>query len=132
MGQIYSSYSSIQFQELQQKTCSEDESFVLINTLPLDKQSYLIHKTVPAVSEPKFMNELLNKKGTTKEIIVYGRSHHDVSVIDKYNQLKKLGFTNVKIYFGGIFEWALLQEVYGDTNFKTIGTVTDPIQLVSG
>ena len=33
--------------------------------------------------------------------------------IQSFDLLKKLGFTNVHIYFGGLFEWLLLKEVYG-------------------
>ena len=44
---------------------------------------------------------------------------------NKYNQLKKLGFVNVYIYFGGLFEWLLLREIYGNTNFKIIGNTND-------
>lgn len=52
-------------------------------------------------------------------IIVYGLNDCDESVIQKYKQLKKLGFTNVYVYLGGMFEWILLQDIYGDSNFKT-------------
>ena len=60
-----------------------------------------------------------------KEIIVYGLHHTDLSVVQKYNQLKKLGFKNVHIYFGGMYEWLLLQEVFGTINFQTDGTIKD-------
>ena len=49
----------------------------------------------------------------------------DLKVIEKYNQLKKLGFSNVHIYFGGLFEWLLLREIYGDINFPIIGACKD-------
>jgi hypothetical protein len=55
-------------------------------------------------------------------------AHQDLSVYKKYAQLKSLGFTNVSIYMGGLFEWALLQEVYG-TNFMTIGTLSEPLDV---
>ena len=37
----------------------------------------------------------------------------------KYNQLINLGFANVYIYPGGLFEWLLLQDVYGKDSFPT-------------
>jgi hypothetical protein len=37
----------------------------------------------------------------------------------KYNQLKSLGFYNVFIYTGGLFEWLMLQDIYGDNEFPT-------------
>ena len=30
-----------------------------------------------------------------------------------------MGFKNVHIYTGGLFEWLLLQDIYGDKNFET-------------
>ena len=64
----------------------------------------------------------INKK---KEIIIYGKNHRDLKIIEKYNQLKKLGFTNVYIYFGGLFEWLLLKEYYGEINFPIDGKMGD-------
>ena len=43
----------------------------------------------------------------------------DENIIQKYKQLKELGFINVFIYPGGMFEWLLLQDIYTDINFKT-------------
>ena len=70
------------------------------------------------------MNDLINNN-KKKEIIIYGKNHRDLKVIEKYNQLKKLGFVNVFIYFGGMFEWLLLREIYGNNNFKIIGSIHD-------
>ena len=53
------------------------------------------------------------------EIIIYGKNCSDKTVLNKYNQLNSLGFTNVGIYIGGIFEWLLLQDIYGNENFPT-------------
>ena len=38
-----------------------------------------------------------------------------------YNQLKQLGFTNIYVYPGGIFEWLCLQDIFGTELFKTKG-----------
>jgi hypothetical protein len=51
-------------------------------------------------------------------IIVYGKNSNDITILHKYEQLVKLGFTNVHIYTGGIFEWMLLYEIYGKDLFK--------------
>jgi len=51
-------------------------------------------------------------------IIVYGKNSNDITILHKYEQLIKLGFTNVHIYTGGIFEWMLLHEIYGKDLFK--------------
>jgi len=61
-------------------------------------------------------------------IVVYGKNYRDKTIIKKFNQLKKFGFTNVHIYFGGIFEWILLQDIYGTEHFKTDGIPTDILQ----
>jgi len=125
MGQIYSNFTHINYKELQSKVGS---SIILLNTLSIDNQHYLIKGTLSASTEAVIMNDHL-KKNRNIEIIVYGRDHYDTSVITKYNQLKKLGFTNVTIYFGGLFEWSLLQDIYGNTNFQTDGSIKDPLQI---
>lgn len=122
MGQT-SSYPRCSFQELQQKK----GEFILINTLPLNKQNFLIHGTIPGVQESERINACLYKNKKI-EIIIYGIDYQDLSVYKKFAQLKSLGFVNVFIYMGGLFEWALLQEVYG-TNFKTFGCVSDPLDV---
>jgi len=40
-------------------------------------------------------------------------------ILKKYRQLVDLGFSNVYIYTGGLFEWLLLQDIYGSTEFPT-------------
>jgi hypothetical protein len=122
MGQS-SSYPRCSFQELQQKK----GDFILINTLPLNKQSFLIHGTIPGIQESERINAYLYKNKKI-EIIIYGLDYQDMSVYKKFAQLKSLGFVNVFIYMGGLFEWALLQEVYG-TNFKTFGSLSDPLDV---
>ena len=51
-------------------------------------------------------------------IIIYGKNSNDITILHKYEQLVKLGFTNVYIYTGGIFEWMLLHEIYGKDLFQ--------------
>jgi hypothetical protein len=119
MGNIYSTYSSYDFDAISNKIIT-DYDMVLINTLPDTQQGCLIRHTIKANKETELINELfkINKK---KEIIIYGKNHRDLKIIEKYNQLKKLGFTNVHIYFGGLFEWLLLKEYYGEINFPIDG-----------
>ena len=123
MGNVYSSFSSYTFDTIQNKiTCNHD--MILINTLPENEQSCLIKSTIHANKENETMNHLLNKN-RKKEIIIYGRNHRDLKVTEKYNQLKKLGFDNVHIYFGGLFEWLLLHIVYKEFNFPIDGTFNE-------
>lgn len=128
MGQIYSSYQHYNFKQLQVKL-EKRVDFILLNTLPIQEQQYLIKGTINAVSENDFINGLI-KQEKSKEIVIYGRDHYDMKVIEKYNKLKKFGFTNVYIYFGGLFEWSLLQEIYGHSNFPTDGNINDPLMII--
>ena len=123
MGNIYSTCSSYNFDIIQNNITTKHD-FILINTLLDTNQDCLIKYTVNAKKENEIINELLHKN-KKKEIVVYGMNHKDISIIKKYSQLKKLGFTNVHIYFGGLFEWLLLKEVYGSINFPTDGETND-------
>ena len=42
-----------------------------------------------------------------------------MSIYDKYEQLVKLGFRNVYLYPGGMFEWLCLQDIYSSELFST-------------
>ena len=44
--------------------------------------------------------------------------HHKIN-IKKYHQLTNLGFYEVYVYVGGLFEWLLLQDIFGEENFPT-------------
>jgi hypothetical protein len=46
----------------------------------------------------------------------------------KQMQLKKMGFRNVFVYLGGLFEWLLLQDIYGKLEFPTTSKQTDLLQ----
>jgi len=118
MGVMYSmpSYNYHQVQERMK------HDIVLINTMDIKRQFCLIKGTLKAENEVEIMNKLL-KTNKNKEIIVYGIHHTDLSVIKKYNQLKKLGFNNVHIYFGGMYEWILLQDIFTSINFQTDGII---------
>ena len=52
-------------------------------------------------------------------IIIYGKNSNDDALYRKYQQLLLLGFSNVYLYLGGLFEWLLLQDVYGAIDFPT-------------
>jgi hypothetical protein len=102
------------------------EQFILINTLPIDQQNCLIYGTVNYDMEEKIINELLtNYSLKDKSIIVYGKNANDDTVEKKYRQFVSLGFTNVYIYIGGMFEWMLLQDIYGRDEFPTTSKVLD-------
>ena len=91
---------------------------IIINTLDENLQECIIPGTTNINDEVAVLNQQLNKDKTVS-IVVYGKNHNDEKIISKYKQLVSLGFSNIFIYPGGIFEWLLLQEIYGDDNFPT-------------
>ncbi len=94
--------------------------YILINTLPAHQQSCLIPKTTPVQEEESVMNQLLqNGRNYEIPIILYGKNAADDSVVRKYKQLIQLGFTHVFVYTGGMFEWLLLQDIFGQDQFPT-------------
>lgn len=114
-----SNYRFIGFEDLQSLiNGKENKKFLLINTMDIITQECLIHKTLSANIEESTINSLIYEQSSMM-IIIYGKNSNDKTVFKRYIQLKKLGFSNLYIYLGGLFEWLLLQEVYGDDNFKT-------------
>lgn len=116
MGNGSSIIKYIGFEEVQ--IAIVNNKSVIINTLLSTDQHCLIIGTTIASEEETLINNLLvtNKK---VQIIVYGKNCYDTNVVKKANQLKTLGFENICIYGGGLFEWLLLQDVYGKVEFKT-------------
>ena len=101
-------------------TSAMPSSYIMINTLSLTEQSILICRTIAANEEETILNQLLDTYQTSSvKIVIYGRNSADTSVFVKHNQIRKLGFTNVYIYMGGLFEWLLLQDIYGKDAFPT-------------
>ena len=109
------SIKKINFEQLQQ---SINERDIIISTLSEKEQGCLITNTISVQSEANKINELL-KTNKNKLIIVYGKNSHDDSVVTKSKQLIQLGFTNINLYLGGLFEWLLLQDIYGFDEFPT-------------
>ena len=88
--------------------------FIIINTLANNEQEHLIQNTVDAGREEEEVMGLLTNASIDKKVIVYGRNMLDESVERKLKQLLNLGIGGVWIYRGGLFEWCLLHEVYGE------------------
>lgn len=112
------SMRKINFEDMQTVT-KNPEIYLLINTLPLgDQQQCLIHGTVSSTQEEAAINKYLKENKGVK-IIVYGKNCNDDNVQKKYQQLLSLGFYNVYAYSGGLFEWLMLQDIYGQDLFPT-------------
>ena len=117
MGNSFS-INKINFEKMQQFINNTNNNSIIINTMNNDKQDCLIYNTIPIDKETELLNNLINNNKDI-QIIIYGVNSCDDSVLKKYNQLYALGFTNLFIYSGGLFEWLLLQDIYGDETFKT-------------
>ena len=120
MGNI-NSIKKINFEDMK---FAIKNNYIIINTLDDNLQECLIEKTLPSNQEVKLLNEcLLNSKN--KHIIIYGKNNNDEKIFTKYKQLINLGFINVYLYVGGLFEWLLLQDIYGEENFSTTSKELD-------
>jgi hypothetical protein len=101
---------------------------IIINTMPIEEQNCLIRNTVLYDKEENLINDLI-KNGNHPKIIIYGRNDTDETVDKKYRQLLGLGFIDVYIYRGGFFEWLLLQDIYGATEFPTTSKMLDLLKF---
>jgi len=124
--------TKITFEDIQY-ALKHKSDFIIINTLSVTEQNCLILNTIPYDTEERVMNELLNNY-TTKEkrIIIYGKNTNDDTVEKKQNQIRGLGFTEVYVYMGGMFEWMLLQDIYGHSEFPTTSKVLDILKYRGG
>ena len=95
-----------------------NKNYYIINTLPIDNQCCLIKNTINAIDEVNLINNLI-KINKNILIVLYGSNCLDNSLITKYEQLYNLGFKNIYVYIGGLFEWLLLQDIYGNEQFPT-------------
>ena len=109
--------NKINFEDIQD-TIKNKNKYVIINTLPISEQMCLIPNTIDISSEESTINNLMSQNNS-REIIIYGRNSNDMTIYDKYEQLTKLGFRNIYVYPGGIFEWLCLQDIYSDELFPT-------------
>lgn len=113
------SVQKINYEDVQFVMKNKESPHILINTLDDSDQECLIPNTVNIHREVELINKLLQIGNKQVKIIIYGRNCNDEKIYTKYNQLVSLGFYNVYIYTGGLFEWLMLQDIYGDKEFPT-------------
>jgi len=115
-------FEDVQFaineQNKQLTNAYQERKILIINTMDSYHQDCLISGTVPIDTEVESINAHLKNYKDIK-IIIYGINSSDHNCFKKYEQLIKLGFYNVYIYSGGLFEWLLLQDIYGTELFPT-------------
>jgi len=112
------SIQKINYEDIQY-VISNSQSHLLINTLNENEQDCLIVNTTNIKNEEALVNRLIQSGSKNLKIIVYGNNCNDEKIYTKYNQLKSLGFYNIYIYLGGLFEWLMLQDIYGEKEFPT-------------
>lgn len=120
----YQSIPKINYEKINEVIYNLPNTYLLLNTLNIDQQKCLINNTLCYTKEEHMVNKYLVENKSII-IIIYGLNYCDETIYNKYIQLLKLGFDNVHIYPGGIFEWLLLQDIYGDDMFKTTSKELD-------
>ena len=120
------SIRKINFEDVQ-IVLKHSDIYILINTLEETDQQCLIKNTIPIYQEESIINKYL-KTGKNMRIIIYGKNCNDEKIYKKYQQLLSLGFYNVFVYPGGLFEWLLLQDIYGTEEFPTTSKQLDVLK----
>lgn len=101
---------------------------VLLNTMARGDQACLIRGTLHADDEESAMNAMLTSTDplvTDRWVVVYGRHTLDPKPMEKARTLRLMGLSRLLVYRGGLFEWLLLQEVFGQDQFPTQGACPD-------
>lgn len=101
------------------------DQYHIINTLSAENQECLIKNTLSIQNEIYIFDNYIKEQKFNIKIIIYGSNSSDVSVDKKYKQLTEIGFNNIYIYTGGLFEWLLLQDIYGKNEFPTTSNIID-------
>ena len=123
MGNNISITKKVNYEDIQY--VMKNNNFLLINTLNPNNQKCLIKHTIEINKEEQIINKCLNEYKKDITIIIYDKNANEDNLITKYNQLQKLGFSNVYIYPGGLFEWLCLQDIYGESEFPTTSRELD-------
>jgi rhodanese-related sulfurtransferase len=118
MGNHESAIKKVNFDDI--IMISLKNNYILIHVMEKEDEDLLIKGTLSINEEIEKMNSLLSSEKMNVTIVIYGKNTDDVSkVIGRYRQLNDMGFSNVYVYLGGLFEWLLLQEIYGNDEIKT-------------
>lgn len=123
------SMKKINYEDMQ-TVIKNPEIYLIINTLPPSEQLCLIVNTTIASEEESIINRFM-KDNKSIRIIIYGRNCNDETINKKYQQLYSLGFYNIFVYLGGMFEWLMLQDIYGKDLFPTTKKELDLLKYKS-
>ncbi len=123
MGNKFSSMNKMNFEDVQ-AAIKHPDAYLLINTLSEYEQGCLIKNSISASKEEEIINRYI-KANKECRFVIYGKNTNDEQLYKKYVQLQGLGFTNIYVYLGGLFEWLLLQDIYGQDEFPTTAKELD-------
>jgi hypothetical protein len=131
-----SSISKIGFEDIKY-AIKNPSDFMIINTLSNSQQECLIYNTIQYENEETVLNKYIEDNKQNRSIIIYGKNSSDDSINKKHMQLKNLGLNNIYLYYGGLFEWLLLQDIYSFNEFPTTSICKDmlkykPILILPG
>ena len=115
MGNIQT-INKISFEDM--KFCILNKNLI-ISVIDKKDEYCLIKGTTTSIHEEGVINDLYQNNNFNEMCIIYGYNSNDMNVANKYKQLLEMGFKNVHIYTGGLFEWLLLQDIYGNKHFET-------------
>lgn len=123
MGNIYTKQVSkkISFEMIQRISREKQNAqLLLISTLDEHNQRCLIKGTLKLSEEESKINDIIKRNEQRLwSIVLYGTNCVDEKPISKIKEFQELGFVNIYHYCGGLFEWLLLQDIYGDDQFET-------------
>lgn len=122
------SIKKINFEDVQQ-IVKNPENYIVINTLPVTEQDCLLPNTISIHKEEETVNRYIVSGNREIKFVIYGRNCNDDRLYTKYMQLNSHGFYNVFVYTGGLFEWLLLQDIYGAEMFPTTKKENDLLRF---
>ena len=123
------SIKKINYEDMQ-TVIKNPELYLIINTFPPSEQQCLIVNTTLASNEENIINQFM-KSNKNIRVVIYGKHCNDETTNKKYQQLLSLGFHNIYLYTGGMFEWLLLQDIYGKELFPTTKKELDLLKYKS-
>jgi hypothetical protein len=124
------SFQSVNFEDIQ-FSLQNSNAFLLINTLKETEQACILPNTLPPKMEIEVINRFIMEGKKDVHIFIYGKNSNDTTIYEKYKQLTSLGFSCVFLYTGGIFEWLMLQDIYGEKEFPTTQKELDFLRFKS-
>lgn len=77
-------------------------------------------------------NQVLDKclrEDPSKLVVFYGLNSTDSAPLHRWNNATQLGLENAHVYCGGMFEWLILGELYGNDMFPVTSIQDDLLKF---